>query len=95
VARFKRLTAAEARTLTRDQLLDRILAEQAYWKRKHARGMTTEDEAAEKEFHRIMYASISPDQGITDLLDHLKGVPGAGSYFDQKPDVPDPEEPTP
>lgn len=94
MARFKRLTAAEARTLTRSQILDRIEAEQKYWERKHTRGMSAEDRAAEDEFHRIMHASINPAAAVGDVTDYMRGVPGAGRYFDQKPDVPDPKEPT-
>jgi hypothetical protein len=37
MSRFKRLTDAEARTLTRRELLDRIEAEQKYWFRKKTR----------------------------------------------------------
>jgi hypothetical protein len=46
VSRFKRLTDAEARTLTRAELLDRVEAEQAYW--SHKRTMTDADSAAER-----------------------------------------------
>lgn len=87
MARFKRLTAAEARTLTRDQLLDRILAEQEYWHRKGS--LTPEDGAALREFRRILHASLDPGAGIRDTLDYVNGVPGAGRYFDQRPDIPD------
>jgi hypothetical protein len=37
MARFKRLSDAEARTMTRAALLDRVEAEEAYWERKQAR----------------------------------------------------------
>lgn len=90
--RFKRLTAAEARELPRSALLDRIQAEQTYWERKYSRGMTDEDRVAEREFHRILYASLDPGAGVADARAYLEGVPGAGSYFDEKPDVPDLEE---
>lgn len=54
MSRFKRLSDTEARTLTRRELLDRIEAEQAYWFRKK-KSMTPEDDAAFREFTRIMY----------------------------------------
>lgn len=41
MSRFKRLTDAEARILTRRELLGKIETEQAYWFRKKAR--TAED----------------------------------------------------
>lgn len=50
MSRFKRLTDAEARTLTRRELLDRIEAEQQYWFRKKTR--TAEEDAAFREFTR-------------------------------------------
>lgn len=87
MARFKRLTAAEARTLTRSELLDRIEAEQRYWERKKQR--TPEDVAAEREFSRILYASLNPGDGLADALAHLAGERTGPSYWDQKPDVPD------
>lgn len=87
MARFKRLTAAEASTLTRSQLLDRIEAEQTYWYRK--RNPTPEEEAGEREFHRIMHAALNPADGIGDSLRYLQGVPGAGRYFDECPDISD------
>ena len=57
MARFKRLTDAEARSLTRAELLDRVEAEQAYWFRKN--NMSDADQDAEREFRRIWHACLS------------------------------------
>jgi hypothetical protein len=87
VARFRRLTAAEARTLTRLELLDRIEVEQRYWARKGRR--TPADDAAEREFSRILYASLNPAEGLADALAYLNGERTGPSYWERKPDVPD------
>ena len=74
MSRFKRLTDAEARTLTRRELLDRIEAEQAYWFRKKKR--TAEEDAAFREFTRIMYAYLSPASvadAMQDTIDYIEG----------------------
>lgn len=89
VARFKRLTAAEARTLTRSQLLDRIEVEQAYWHRKDWHRMSPTEQAAEHEFSRILHAAINPLTLIQDVTAYVQGTPGAGQYMDQRPDIPD------
>ncbi len=72
--RFKRLTIDEARTLTRDQLLDRIEAEQKYWYRLMDSGKIRagEDEAY-KIFTQIMHAAIDPGRVISDTLALLNG----------------------
>lgn len=88
MATFKRLTAAEARTLTRTELLHRIEAEQRYWQRKTRR--TPQDKAAAVEFTRILFASLNPGDALGDALAYLKGERTGLSYWDQKPDVPDP-----
>lgn len=88
--RFKRLTAAEARTLTRHQLLDRIESEQQYWERKKTRS-SADDEAA-REFRRIMYACLNPAEALDDALAYLNGQRVGPSYWDQRPSIPDREE---
>jgi hypothetical protein len=88
VAQFKPLTVAEANTLTRGQLLDRIEVEQEYWHRKAWHRMSEADQAAEQEFGRIMHAALDPGAGLSDLLDYLNGKPGAGRYFDERPNIP-------
>lgn len=87
MARFKRLTATEARTLTRDELLDRIEREQQYWMRK--RISTPEDHEAYREFSRIMHASINPGAAIAEALAVVKGEHTGPSYWAETPDVPD------
>ena len=82
MARFKRLTDAEARSLTRGELLDRIEAEQAYWFRKRARA--AEDDAAFREFTRIMYAYLDPAAAMQDTIDHIEGR-SAGGYWKTRP----------
>ena len=84
MSRFRRLTDAEARTLTRRELLDRIEAEQAYWFRKKAR--TPGDDAAFREFTRIMYACLSPAsiaEAMQDTIDYIEGR-GPGRYWDTR-----------
>jgi hypothetical protein len=85
VSRFKRLTDAEARALTRRELLDRIEAEQRYWFRKKAR--TPEDDAAFREFTRIMYAYLSPASiadAMQDTIDYIEGR-SPGRYWETRP----------
>ena len=74
MARFKRLTDAEARTLTRAELLDRLEAEQAYWFRKKIR--TDEDQAASREFSRILLAHVDPAAAIQAARD-VRAAAGA------------------
>jgi hypothetical protein len=82
---FKRLTDAEAQGMTRRELLDRVEAEQAYWLRKKTR--TAEDDAAFREFSRIMYAYLSPAsiaEAMQDTIDYIEGR-SSGSYWDTRP----------
>jgi hypothetical protein len=69
MARFKRLTDAEARTLTRAELLDRVEGESAYWDRQRPR--TEADWDAHREFGRIMHAYLSPSDAIQAAMDTL------------------------
>jgi hypothetical protein len=85
VIRFKRLTDAEARILTRRELLDRIEADQAYWFRKKTR--TGEDDAAFREFTRLMYAYLSPVsivEAMQHTIDYIEGR-SHGRYWDTRP----------
>ena len=81
MSRFRRLTDAEARTLTRAELLDRVETEQAYWGRE--RHMTAEDQAAEREFSRIMHAYLSPAEAVQDAIDYMEGR-SSGSYWETR-----------
>lgn len=94
MSRFKRLTDAEARTLTRRELLDRIEAEQAYWFRKKTR--TAEDDVAFREFTRIMHAYLGPAaiaEAMQDTIDYIEGR-SPGGYWDRRPDEEAPEAPS-
>jgi hypothetical protein len=84
MSRFKRLTDAEARSLTRAELLDRVEAEQAYWFRK--RHMSADDRDAEREFSRIMHAYLSPAAAIQDVTDYIEGR-GPGNYWQARADM--------
>jgi len=81
MTRFKRLTDAEARSLTRAELLDRLEAEQAYWFRKKIR--TDEDQAASREFSRILFTYLSPAGAIQAAMDTLEGR--GSDYWDIRP----------
>ena len=81
MGRFKRLTDAEARSLTRAELLDRVEAEEAYWSRK--RTFTAADRAAEREFGRIMHAYLSPLDAIQAAMDTMQGR--KSDYWETRP----------
>jgi hypothetical protein len=82
MARFKRLTDEEARTLTRGELLDRVEAEQKYWERKRAR--SDADRAAEREFSRILFTYVKPGEAIQATVDYIEGRRGR-DYWDTPP----------
>lgn len=79
MTRFKRLTDAEARTLTRRELLDRIEAEQKYWIRKRRAA----DREAWREFGRIMHAYVDPAAGLQAVRDLLEGR--RNDYWESRP----------
>jgi hypothetical protein len=81
MAKFKRLTDAEARSLTRAELLDRVEAEQRYWERK--RGRSPEDVTAEREFSRIMFAYLSPHAAVQAAMDTVTGK--GSDYWETRP----------
>jgi hypothetical protein len=81
MSRFRRLTDAEARTLTRAELLDRVEAEQAHWFRK--RPMAEADAAAYREFSRIMLAYLDPAAVIQAAMDTLEGR--GSDYWETRP----------
>ncbi|MGJ6968620.1 hypothetical protein ACSDR0_42610 [Streptosporangium sp. G11] len=69
MARFKRLTVEEARTLSREQLLPRIEDEQKYWYRLMNRmEMRVGDDAAFRTFNEIMHIVIGPGLSVSDTL---------------------------
>jgi hypothetical protein len=88
--RAEKLTDAEARTLTRRELMDRIEAEQQYWFRKHKGTMSADDEAAWREFSHLLqkYCSEAISGGLRAAMDLMEGRGGA-DYWDTRPgDVP-------
>lgn len=81
---FIRLTEDDLRTLTRNQLLARFEREGEYWDRKHKRGMTEADNAAYREYSRLMHLAIPPGEGIQHALDYVNGK-GDDGYWDTPP----------
>jgi hypothetical protein len=80
--RFKRLTIEEARTLNRDQLLDRIEIEQKYWYRLMERSQIRPgDDEAYKIFTQIMHAAIDPGRAASDTLALIEGEPVNKDYW--------------
>lgn len=81
---FKRLTEDDLRTLTRSELLDRFEREGEYWDRKTKRGMTEVDQAAHREYSRLLHLALPPGGGIQHALDYVKGH-GDDGYWDTPP----------
>ena len=81
MARFKRLTDTEARTLTRAQLLDRLEAESAYWDRRPPK--SDEDREAYREFSAILHAYLNPADGLRAARDVLEGR--GSDYWESRP----------
>ncbi|UBU14238.1 hypothetical protein [Nonomuraea gerenzanensis] len=79
---FERLTIAEARTLTRAELLPRIEAEQKYWyDRIHACAMKPGDEQAFKTFNDIVHIAANPRRAISDTDAIAEGRPFDRDYW--------------
>ncbi len=69
MARFKRLTVEEARTLSREQLLPLIEDEQKHWYRLMNRmEMRAGDDDAFKTFNKIMHVVIGPGHSVSDAF---------------------------
>ena len=81
MSRFQRLADAEARTLTRAELLDRIEAEQNYW--AHKRGRTAENLAAEREFSQILHTYLPLADALQAARDVLEGR--ESTYWETRP----------
>lgn len=50
--------------------------------------MTPEDDAAFREFSRILRTYLSPAsiaEAMQDTIDYIEGRPGAGGYWDRRP----------
>lgn len=91
MARFRRLTRADLSNLTRGELLPRLEAEQRYWARKEARGLSEADQRARKEFSDILHAVINPEAlagAMGEMAAWLKGERMSGtSYWGEKPGI--------
>lgn len=89
MARFQRLTWDDLDNLTRAELLPRLEAEQQYWARKQARGLSEADQCARREFSRMLCTVISPDglaSAMGEMAAWLKGDRSVNtSYWDEKP----------
>ncbi|GAA3569989.1 hypothetical protein GCM10022419_058580 [Nonomuraea rosea] len=82
---FERLTIEEARTLTRDELLPRIEAEQQYWyQRIHRCRMRPGDDEAFKTFNQILHVAADPVRLLWDTDPFLEGTSTNSDYW-QKP----------
>ncbi|GAA3097819.1 hypothetical protein [Streptosporangium carneum] len=80
--RFERLTIEEARTLSRDQLLDRIEVEQRYWYRLMDSGtLRVGEDEAYRTFTRIMHAAIDSGRAVSDTLALLNGECVSEEYW--------------
>lgn len=88
MARFTRLTRADLDTNTRDDLLDRIEAEQEYWKRKQQRGLSPADEQARREFSDLIAIVLDPSALADSMAEDaawLRGERGPSAYWSQIP----------
>lgn len=78
MAKFKRLTADEARGLTRRELIDRIEAEQRYW---HTANRDRKDRDGYQQFTRIMHAHLDLAAQMRAAADHVE-LGTDGGYMD-------------
>lgn len=81
---FKRLAEADLSKLTREELLDRFDAENAYWDRKCRRALSEADAVAHREFSRLLHLAIDPGKAMDDLAAYLRGG-RRPDYWQQKP----------
>jgi len=91
MARFRRLTQGDLTTLTREQLLPRLEAEQEYWARKERCGLSAADQQARAEFSDLVFAVLNPAE-LADCMAEtsawLAGTrPTDSTYWDEKPGV--------
>jgi len=82
---FPHLTIEAARTLSRNELLPRLEAEQAYWLRRIERGLTQWNDADYQTFRRIMDAAVDPRRIGAETLAAVQalaqGRPRDEGYF--------------
>lgn len=80
--RPEHLTEAEARTLTRGEILDRVEAEQAYW--LGLRRMPEEGHAACRELMQIMHRYVNLSESLNAAIDLAEGRRGP-DYWETVP----------
>ncbi|GII05445.1 hypothetical protein [Planobispora takensis] len=86
--RFERLTVEEARTLSRNQLLPRIEAEQKYWYGLLNSGrMRVGDDEAFKAFNRILRVAVDPGHPAPGPDAFLGGEADDGPSCEQDRDL--------
>ncbi len=89
MARFKRLTRDDLNNLTREELLPRLQAEQAYWARKEKRGLSDADQQARKEFTDILFTALNPPglaKSMAETTAWLQGERSTeSSYWNEQP----------
>lgn len=89
MARFARLTRADLDTLTRQELLDRLEAEQNYWARKEKRGLSTSDQQARREFTDLVFAVLNTDGVANSIREDAAWLKGernnASTYWSEVP----------
>lgn len=89
MAEFDHVTWDDLNHLTREELLDRLEAEQEYWARQEMGGFTDAHRARREEFSRILRAVCDPAE-LAEAVGHTAAwVAGEGStdtsYWDQMP----------
>jgi len=82
VAAFAYLTDAQARTLARHELLERIADQQAYYENK--RRKSSADEAAMDELSQIIHRCLNIDAAFDAAFATVDGYTGT-SYWDTRP----------
>lgn len=76
------LTEAEAASLTRREILDRVESEQAFLLGR--RRMTEADHADCRELMQIMYRYVNVEESLQAAIDLVEGRRGAG-YWEARP----------
>jgi hypothetical protein len=84
--RMKRLTVAEARTLTRSEILARVEAEQPMWHQRIDRGRASLDDLGYRELMHVMHSAIDLGLMLAAAKDTLLGT--RNTYMSEIPDIP-------
>jgi hypothetical protein len=77
------LTYAQALTMTRGEILKRVLVTQPFWLWSLVSGRDHVTSPRYQEFTKVTRL-INPAEGLKDAVRTLKGEPGP-SYWDQRP----------